>query len=276
MIKKYLSITLVCFCAFINSLNAQNQGEQLFTQKCTACHTIGGGKLVGPDLANVHTQRTEEWIIKFVQSSQSVIKSGDSTAVAVFNQHNKVIMPDQDVNANQIKLILSYIAANSPDANDPNAKTPLQIFNTALITAADIGKGKNLFEGLTKLTNGGAACISCHNINNQSMFNGGLLAKDLTTTFSRLSAAGVDGILRNPPFPAMINAFDSAPLTDQEIKELLAFLYSTDKRGDVQLSPLQTQFDFLIGIIIGLNIALAVFFFMWQRVKKYSVNFFNN
>ena len=129
---------------------------------------------------------------------------------------------------------------------------------------------------LTKLTNGGPACISCHNINNQAMFNGGLLAKDLTTAFSRLSAAGVDGILRNPPFPAMIDGFGNAALTDQEIKELLSFLYSTDKRGDVNLSPLQTQFDLLIGIIVGINIALAILFFVWQRVKKQSVNYFNN
>lgn len=276
MIKKYFSITLSCFFTFIISLNAQNQGEQLFKQRCTACHTVGGGKLIGPDLANVQVRRTEEWIIKFVQSSQSVIKSGDTTAVAVFNQHNKVVMPDQDLNGNQIKSIVAYIAANSPDVNNPNVKTPLQIFNAASITAADIENGKNLFEGLTKLTNGGPACISCHNINNQVMFNGGLLAKDLTTAFSRLSAAGVDGILRNPPFPAMVNAFGSAQLTDQEIKDILAFLYYADSKGEVQLSPLQTQFDLLIGIIIGINIALGIFFFMWQRVKKYSVNFFNN
>ncbi len=276
MISKYYLIALCCFFAVTISLNAQNQGEQLFKQKCTACHTVGGGKLIGPDLANVHIRRTEEWIIKFVHSSQSVIKSGDTTAVAVFNQHNKVVMPDQDLNNNQIKSIIDYVAANSPDANNPNQKTLTQIFNFASITAADIEKGKNIFEGLTKLTNGGPACISCHNINNQVMFNGGLLAKDLTTAFSRLSAAGVDGILRNPPFPAMVNAFGSTPLTDHEVKDILAFLYYADSKGEVQLSPLQTQFDLLIGIIIGINIALGIFFLMWQRVKKYSVNFFNN
>ena len=276
MIKKYFLITLGCFLTFITSPNAQNQGEQLFKQKCTACHTVGGGKLIGPDLANVHIRRTEEWIIKFVHSSQSLIKSGDTTAVAVFNQHNKVVMPDQDLNNNQIKSIIAYIASNSPDANNPNKKTPTQIFNAASITAADIEKGKNIFEGSTKLTHGGPACISCHNINNQSMFNGGLLAKDLTTAFSRLSAVGVDGILRNPPFPAMIDGFGKEPLTDQEIKELLSFLYITDKRGDVQLGLLPTQFDLLIGIIVGINIAFAILFLSWQRVKKQSVNFFNN
>ena len=91
MIKKYFLITLSCFLTLITSLNAQNQGEKLFSQRCTACHTIGGGKLIGPDLANVQTQRTEEWIIKFVQSSQSLIKSGDSAAIAVFDEYNKII-----------------------------------------------------------------------------------------------------------------------------------------------------------------------------------------
>lgn len=276
MIKKYFLIALSCFLTFITLSNAQNQGEQQFKQKCTACHTVGGGKLIGPDLADVHIRRTEEWIIKFVQSSQSLIKSGDTEAIAVFDQHNKVIMPDQDLNASQIKSILEFIAVNSPDANNPSQKTPAQIFSAALVTSADIERGKNLFQGTAEFSNGGPACIACHNVNNQAIFNGGLLAKDLTTAFSRLSPAGVDGILRNPPFPAMVNGFGLAPLTDQEVKDLLAFLYHTDSQGESQINPLQSQFTLLIGIILGLNIALVVFFFMWQRVKKYSVNFYNN
>ena len=272
MIKKYFLITLSSIFTFMISLNAQSQGEKLFSQKCAACHTVGGGKLVGPDLANVQNRRTEQWIQQFIQSSQSLIKSGDSTANALFNQYNKIIMPDAQLTANEIKSIITYIKINSPDANNPNQKTPAQIFSATSITASDIERGKNIFEGLTKLSNGGPACIFCHNINNQAMFSGGSLAKDLTTAFSRLSAAGVDGILRNPPFPAMIDAYGSAQLTDQEVKDLLAFLYSTDKRGEVQLSPLQTQFSLLIGIIVGLNIVFVIVLLIWRRAKKYSVN----
>ena len=276
MIRKNFLTILCCFCVMIITTNAQNQGEKLFTQKCTSCHTVGGGKLIGPDLANMHVRRTEEWIIKFVQASQSLIKSGDSEAKKLFEEYNGIIMPDQDLTANQIKSIIAYIAENSPDLNNPNKKTPSQIFNASSISESDIQRGKKLFEGTTTFKNGGSACIACHNINNQRMFNGGLLAKDLTTAFSRLSAAGVDGILRNPPFPAMVDAFGSNPLTDQEAKDILAFLYYTDSKGEVKLSPIQTQFDLLIGIIVGINIALGIFFLMWQRVKKYSVNFFNN
>ncbi len=276
MIKKYFLITLSCFFTFIVSINARNQGEQLFLQKCTACHTIGGGKLIGPDLANVQNRRTEEWIIKFVQSSQSLINSGDSAAIAVFDQHNKIVMPDQDLKVNEIKSIIDYISTSSPDANNPNKKTPVQTFSAASITTSDIERGKKFFEGTSKLTNGGPSCISCHNIDNAAVFNGGLLAKDLTTVFSRLGAVGIDATLRNPPFPAMINSFGSATLTDQEIKDLLAFLYDSDQRGALQSSSLLSQFVLLIGIILGLNIALVVFLFMWHRVKKYSVNFYNN
>ena len=91
-----------------------------------------------------------------------------------------------------------------------------------------------------------------------------------------MGAVGIDATLRNPPFPAMINSFGLATLTDQEIKDLLAFLYDSDQRGALQSSSLLSQFVLLIGIILGLNIALVVFLFMWHRVKKYSVNFYNN
>ncbi len=272
MLKKYFLIGLNIFSIFFTSINAQDLGAKLFTKNCTACHTIGGGRLVGPDLSNLHNKQTEEWIINFVQSSQTVIKSGDSAAVAIFNEYNKVIMPDQPLKANEITEIIKYIAANSPDSNQPNKKTPNQIFNAAMVTDLDIERGRKIFEGTTKLTNNGPPCITCHNVDDPSIIGGGSLAIDLTTSFARLSAAGLDGIIRNPPFPAMINSFGNAPLTDQEVQDLLAFLNYTNSTGVIQSSVLQKHFILIVGSFVGLNFVLAIFFFMWQRVKKYSVN----
>ncbi len=272
MLKKFFLISFNIFATFLTSLNAQDPGGALFTKNCTACHTIGGGKLVGPDLANVQNKVTEDWIIKFVQSSQTVIKSGDSTAVALFKEYNQVIMPDQPLKPNEIKEIIKYIAANSPSSDQPNQKTPNQIFNAAMVTDLDIERGRKIFEGTTRLTNKGPACITCHNVDDPSIIGGGRLAIDLTQAFTRLSAAGVDGILRNPPFPAMIDGFGNAPLTDQEVQDLLAFLNYTNEKGVVESSVLQSNFIVIIGAIVGLNFVLAIFFLMWQRVKKYSVN----
>ncbi|MCB0669777.1 MAG: cytochrome c, partial [Saprospiraceae bacterium] len=77
-------------------LMAQNGNTgvaQLFTQKCGICHTIGRGRLVGPDLAGVHDRHSEEWLVEFIRSSQSMIKKGDPQALALFEDYNQVVMP---------------------------------------------------------------------------------------------------------------------------------------------------------------------------------------
>src|SRR3972149_2800730 len=105
-------LSLILSALFIN---AQDKGETNFKQICAACHTIGKGKLVGPDLANVHKRQTEEWIINFVKSSQTVIKSGDKYADSLFNAFNKIPMPDRpDLTDADIKSMISYLASNSP------------------------------------------------------------------------------------------------------------------------------------------------------------------
>ena len=81
---------------------------------CSACHTIGKGKLVGPDLKGVTGRHKEAWIIKFVQSSQTLVKSGDKEAVKLFEDNNKIPMPDNPLTAEEIKQVLKYI--ENPDA----------------------------------------------------------------------------------------------------------------------------------------------------------------
>jgi cytochrome c551/c552 len=112
--------TLV-FIAFlvVSAYSAKSQddavaGKQLFTtQLCASCHAIGK-QLVGPDLKDIDKAQSEQWIMNFVRSSQSVIKSGDPRAVEIFNQYNKVIMPDHpDIKDQDIKNILAYIKQES-------------------------------------------------------------------------------------------------------------------------------------------------------------------
>ncbi len=275
MTKTAFLISLHFFFTFSMELSAQNNGELIFSQKCTACHTIGEGKRVGPDLADILKRRDEDWLIKFIRSSQELIKSGDPVAKTVFEENNKVVMPDHSFSTNEIKDIIKYISTNSPDPNNPNKKTPAQIFNALSITQSDINHGKNLFEGTTRFANGGAACISCHNVEIPGVFSGGTLSKDLTTAFTRVSPAGIDGILRSLPFPAMTKNFEDHPLTDKEVKDLLAFLYYTDNRTLYEIYSGKGDVTFLVLSVLGINIALLLLLINWKRVKKYSVNSYN-
>lgn len=113
-----LSISVaILFFIFLPSAFAQDKAEVAFKQNCAACHSIGKGRLVGPDLSDVHKRRTESWLLNFIKSSQSVIKGGDQTADSLFKAYNQTIMPDQaGLSEGDIKNILSYIKSKSPDA----------------------------------------------------------------------------------------------------------------------------------------------------------------
>ncbi|MFM9055856.1 MAG: c-type cytochrome, partial [Bacteroidota bacterium] len=66
---------------------AQPNGEALFKANCTACHVVGEDVVVGPGLKNVHTKYKEDWLIKWIKNSQSLVKAGDAQAVKVYEQY---------------------------------------------------------------------------------------------------------------------------------------------------------------------------------------------
>jgi mono/diheme cytochrome c family protein len=96
---------------------AQIEGEQLFSTICVACHTIGNGRLVGPDLKDVDKKVSGKWMKAFIRSSQTVIKGGDKTANDLFTEYGSIVMPDQlTFTDEQIGSIIAYIKSKgTPD-----------------------------------------------------------------------------------------------------------------------------------------------------------------
>lgn len=92
-----------------NEIKAQENGEKLFKSYCASCHSAGSNQLVGPGLAGVYDKYEREWLYSWIKNSQELIGSGDADAVAVYEQYNKVLMPAQPVNNEQIDAILDYI-----------------------------------------------------------------------------------------------------------------------------------------------------------------------
>lgn len=211
---------------------AQGRGEQLFKQTCVACHTIGGGRLVGPDLAGVTEQRPEDWLIRFVKSSQQVIRSGDSVATALFEEYGRMVMPDHPYSDDEVHLILQYIREQSGAGGAVVAAPP----DTGVVVEDPeqaIRLGRALFAGRLRLENGGAACNSCHTVEGAGITTGGALAKDLTTAYTRLSEAGLKSIIASSPFPAMQQALGAGP-TPEETAYLTAFLRAADAQATAQ------------------------------------------
>lgn len=275
LIKKIFPATIViilaCFSVFAQSASA---GEKLFKEKCAGCHTIGGGKLVGPDLAGVHDRRSQEWLLKFVKSSQSLIKSGDAEAIAVFKKFNKMPMPDFAISKAQIGKILGYMKTVSKgSASSTGSETTDQTTGKKTASKEDIVLGQNLFQGKVRFKNNGPTCISCHNVTNDAVIGGGILAKDLTRVFSKskMSEVTVTAIIGEAPFPVMRAAYENKKLTDNEVYSLVAFLQDADKKHQFQ-RPRDYGWGLFISGVIGAFILFGFYSLLWLRRRKDSVN----
>ena len=123
-------ILIIAVIIFIPEYSySQSPGESIYTKTCQVCHTIGRGRLVGPDLLDIEDRRTEDWIINFVKSSQNMVKNDDQDAVAIFNEYNKIIMPDQYLSDREIKDVLVFIREQSL-AGDFLKELPVQNTNS--------------------------------------------------------------------------------------------------------------------------------------------------
>ena len=89
-------------------------GKTLFKSNCSACHSIGKGRLVGPDLKDVHNRLEMAWIIPFVKSATAVIESGDEYANKLFLEYDSIPMADHAHLTDQdIGDIVAYIKDKS-------------------------------------------------------------------------------------------------------------------------------------------------------------------
>jgi mono/diheme cytochrome c family protein len=111
MKAKYLLLGAILVSFPFAKSFADDGGGDMFRTNCGACHTVGNGKLVGPDLKGVETRHTESWILKWVKSSQALVQAGDKEAVKLFADNSSIPMPDQALTDDQIKTILGFIKA---------------------------------------------------------------------------------------------------------------------------------------------------------------------
>lgn len=116
------AFVFVCSFLLITSMAfatpSVEEGKSIFSTRCTSCHNVNKD-LVGPALAGIDQRKPVDWLIKFVHSSQSVIKSGDPYATTLFNKFNHILMPDHsDLTDENIKSIVEYIKSEAKEVSD--------------------------------------------------------------------------------------------------------------------------------------------------------------
>jgi nitrite reductase (NO-forming) len=83
------------------------QAKQDFESKCLACHSIGQGKKLGPDLAGITSRRTDTWLTRWLTSPSKMLKT-DPQAKAMLKEYNNLPMPDQGLSKDEVARTIAY------------------------------------------------------------------------------------------------------------------------------------------------------------------------
>jgi protein SCO1/2 len=91
---------------------AMNAGQYLFAKECAACHTIGHGDFIGPDLAGVANTRDAAWLARYISEPDKMLAAGDPIAKALQAQY-KVRMPNLRVGDRDLAALLDFLQAQA-------------------------------------------------------------------------------------------------------------------------------------------------------------------
>jgi nitrite reductase (NO-forming) len=83
------------------------KGKLAFESKCLACHSLGQGPKLGPDLAGVTRRRTDDWLAQWLKSPEKMLTSDDA-AKAMLKQFNNIPMPNQNLDNAEIAQFVRY------------------------------------------------------------------------------------------------------------------------------------------------------------------------
>lgn len=247
------------------------EAAAIFRQSCASCHTIGGGRLVGPDLKGVTERQDRAWLERFITQPNTVLASGDPYAAKLKQEAGGAVMtPTPGMTPEMAGRLLDLIEAES--ALEKSQFAGLKITDEPF-GPNDIVRGERIFTGRLRLAQGGPACSSCHTAYGLGGLGGGRLGPDLTKVYERMGGRqALAAWLQAPATATMRPLFAGTPLTNEEVLALTAFLENEARTrpGD---DPGAGRLTFLLlglgGAVLGLIAADAVWRKRLRGVRRF-------
>lgn len=233
-----------------------------FKQNCSSCHTIGGGRLTGPDLKDVAQRKDRAWLTRFIMDPRATLDAGDQYALDLQKAARGAVMPAlPGMTKQRAESLLDLIGVESK--LEKSQFMGVQISDRPF-TLRDIELGRELFLGTTPLKNGGPSCLSCHTAHGIAGLGGGTLAPDLTTVFERYGGRKTLAVwLSAPATPTMQSVFNKQTLEADEILGLVAYFQNTLQRSPEDASTARLNF-----VLLGLGgtlLVLGFFDVVWNK-----------
>jgi protein SCO1/2 len=96
-----------------SKIDLSDKGRYIFASQCAACHTIGHGDKIGPDLLGVTNVRERAWLERFISTPDQVLAEKDPIAVALFEKYKQVNMPNLRMADVDLKNLMDFLTRES-------------------------------------------------------------------------------------------------------------------------------------------------------------------
>ena len=235
---------------------AMDDPGSYFKTNCGACHTIGGGRLVGPDLKDVSQRQERSWLLEFIQNPQAKFDAEDPYALQILAESNGVPMvPVVGMNAEIAGSMLELTERGSGLERSASAG-PRQLPEPG---DGDRAAGEALFMGRSSPAQGGPACVSGHTVAGIGGFGGGRLGPDLTKAADRFGGLkGLYAWLEAPPTAQMKANFGGHPFDEAELFALAAYLDAAAGSSEITVFSDGNRVGFAaIGLLGALCFTIA-------------------
>jgi mono/diheme cytochrome c family protein len=226
----FFGLFIVGWAFLIPIIGFAQDGQALYQEKCAACHSIGGGDILGPDLKGVVAKRDRPWLERWLKEPDKVVAENDPLATELLKQYNNMPMPNMGLTDADVKAIIAYLETAG------GAATPLGP-PIEIVPLGNNSDGNALFTGAAPLENGGTSCIACHTVAGVGALGGGNLGPDLTRVYQKLGDAGMAQALSTLPFPTMKPLYVNKPLTKEEQSDLRAFFAWANQQNVPSVAP---------------------------------------
>jgi protein SCO1/2 len=113
-----------------------DRGEYTFKNHCAACHTIGRGEHIGPDLLGITKTRDRAWLARFILAPDKMLADGDPVARELLEKYKNVRMPNLALSNTDVAALVDYLVkqdAAPASATPPAPGPPLTVSAAAIV-----------------------------------------------------------------------------------------------------------------------------------------------
>ena len=183
-----------------------NRGRKLAeTYGCFNCHKVAGFEdrwKVGPDLTNVKSKLSEDWMVKWLHDPKGFRPS--THMPQIFNLSNASTPEDLEKNKAAVQSIVAYLMKNSETVQMTQPPVP-----------GDAGRGEKLVKEL--------GCIGCHSAAGIDVNKFG---PELSGLGSKVTPEWLYTWLKNPKQVSHDTRMPNLRLSDQEAADIVSYLLS--------------------------------------------------